>query len=321
MEGLSWAGTYVEKFARFERAAAKGHEEAIWIVSVVKDVAMELSAWKEAFAKAEEPIGWYLAGWVSGGRERFDFWKKSAEGGCSWGQVWYGTYFKRGYGEFVEEDQKVYVEWLEKGVNQNNPEAMYFLGDWFRHEGGDDKEKAVSYFRGASELGWQNPMGQLSEMLRDGEGCEKDLRQAVILSAKGDSWVFWDMLEEGALESGATEDLDCDFNEFCHAFGWGLYWYLYDSEEWNEKSDEIEDVGERCLDYYCSCLELQQKSIFTFLLFWNRTTGRVREPGRIIAQMVWEGREENLVIEFGDEEELLEEPAPRRSARLKRIKK
>ena len=33
-----------ESFGRFERAAAKGHEESIWIVSVVKDVEMEMSA-------------------------------------------------------------------------------------------------------------------------------------------------------------------------------------------------------------------------------------------------------------------------------------
>jgi hypothetical protein len=50
-----------ESFGRFERAAAKGHEESIFILSVVKDVEMKDSALIEAFAKTEEPMGWYFA--------------------------------------------------------------------------------------------------------------------------------------------------------------------------------------------------------------------------------------------------------------------
>jgi hypothetical protein len=43
---------------------------------------------------------------------------------------------------------------------------------------------------------------------------------------------------------------------------------------------------------------MQQNSIFTFLLFWNRSTGAVKGPGQIIGNMVWEQREENLVKSF-----------------------
>jgi TPR repeat protein len=179
-----WTGSLAEIFARFERAAAKGHEESIWIISVVKDVEKKKSAVKEAFAKTEEPLGWYFAGMVVQGWEEFDFYKKSAEGGCSWGQVWYGRYFK--IGRFVEEDKKVYVEWLEKAANQNNPQAMGMLAGWLRREG-RDLEKAVPYYRAAAELGWKGSMYWLAEMLRNGEGCAKDLRQAAIWSAKGDS--------------------------------------------------------------------------------------------------------------------------------------
>ena len=68
-----------EGFERFERAAAKGHEESIWIVSVVKDAEMKKSALIEAFAKTEKPLGWFFAGELSSGRERFDFCKKSEE--------------------------------------------------------------------------------------------------------------------------------------------------------------------------------------------------------------------------------------------------
>jgi hypothetical protein len=45
-------------------------------LSVVKDVEMEEIALIEAFAKTEEPLGWYFAGKLSDGREQFDFYKK-----------------------------------------------------------------------------------------------------------------------------------------------------------------------------------------------------------------------------------------------------
>jgi hypothetical protein len=159
----------------------------------------------------------------------------------------------------------------------------------------------VSYFRAAAELGWESSINWLAKMLRDGEGCEKDLRQAVIWGAKGSySDVFWDPLRDArlVLASGATEDLDCDFDQLCYSIGWGLYWCQSVSEDWDEQDDEDQAFGNRCLDFYNSCVELQQKSIFMFLWFWNRTTGGVKGPGQMIAQMVWELREDNLVKMF-----------------------
>jgi hypothetical protein len=199
----------------------------------------------------------------------------------------------------VEKDKKVYVEWMEKAANQNNPKAMDQLGCWFRYQGGD-KEKAVLYFRGAAELEWKESMKLLASMLKYGEGCVKDLRQAVIWGAKGNSNVFWHLLGDAgqALKSGATEDLDCDFNQLCYLLGQGLFWYKYGSEAWKRESRNEKAFGNRCLVYYCSCVERQQDSIFTFLLCWNRTTGGVKGPGQMIAQMVWDGREDNLVKTF-----------------------
>jgi hypothetical protein len=293
-----------EQFQRFERAAARGHEESIWILSVVKDVDTEKNALREAFAMTEEPLGWYFAGKLSerDSREQFDFFKKSAEGGCSWGQVEYGLYFN--FGKFVEQDKKVYVEWLEKAANQNNPLAMNRLGSWFRNEG-DDKQQAVSYFRAATELGWKNSMDWLAGMLRDGEGCVRDLSQAAIWSAKGSELgVFWLVLADNrkALEFKIVQDLDWGFSKLCYSLGWGLYWYLYDSKTWKERGDENKAFGNRCLDFYCSGVELQQESIFTFLLYWNRMTV-VKGPGQMIAQMVWEGKETNLLLRFGGKRE------------------
>jgi hypothetical protein len=284
-------GGWEETFERFERPAAKGHEASIWILSVWKDVEMEADELKEAFAETEEPQGWYFAGRFSEWESRERFFKKSAEGGCTWGQVGYGV-------SFGEKDNKVYVEWLEKAAEQNNPEAMYRLGDWFRM-GRRDEQKAVSYHRAAAELGWKSSMFSLSIMLGTEEGCAKNLRQAVKWGAKGHSMVFWGLLDDTrrALESGTAETLDCDFEQRCYTLGWGLLWYQYDSWTWNMKSD-VHAFGNRCLDFYCSCVESQQKSIFTFLLCWNRTTRGVKGPGQMIARRVWEGREDNLVKKF-----------------------
>jgi hypothetical protein len=212
----------------------------------------------------------------------------------------------------VEQDEKVYVEWLEKAANQNNPKAMDKLGDWFRDE---DTQKALSYYRDAAELGCKNSMWYLAMMLKEGQGCEKDLRQAAIWSAQVSSDYFWDILRtvRVSYEKGTTEKMTCDFDQFCYTLGWGLYWYQYGSEKWNEFNDKGRAFGDRCLNYYCSCIELQQKSIVTFLLFWNRATS-VKDMGRKIAQMVWEQREDNLLIPF-DQNNGGEEPE------MKRIKK
>jgi hypothetical protein len=132
-------------------------------------------------------------------------------------------------------------------------------------------------------------------MFLNGEGCAKDWSQAAIWGAEAGSLAFWDVMKQVpfGLDVGRPLNLGCDVNQICYALGWGLYWYQHG----RERGYEIWCSDGRCLDYYCSCVELQQKSIFTFLWFWNRTTG-VKEPGQMIARMVWEQRENNLVEKF-----------------------
>jgi hypothetical protein len=289
-----------EQFQRFERAAAKGYEEAIWILSVVKDAKMERSALKEAFAETEEPLGWWFAGVLAedASREEFVFYKKSAEAGCSWGQNYYGLYFDF-ENEFVEESENAYLEWMEKAAQQNNPEAMDRLGDFFRGKV-KDKEKSGSYYRAAAELGSRYSAGCLSRMFFFGKRCEKDLRQAAKWSARASTAqtsgvVFWDIIEDARLGAFEKEDLGGDSDQLCYALGCGSYWYV------QHIGDSIppQDVSfaNSCLDYYCSCVELQQKSIFTFLLCWKQM-GLSKDVGLMIAKMVWEKREDNLVKSF-----------------------
>jgi hypothetical protein len=286
-------GELEKSFARFERAATKAHEESIWILSVVKDVEMDWNALKEAFAMTNKPLGWVFAGWLAedDSREEFDFNKKSAEAGCSWGQADYGLYFEDG-NAFVEEDKKTYLEWREKAANQNNTWAINWLGMWFQDEG-NDKKKAISYYQAAAELGSKFAARLLADIFY-GEGCEKDLRQAALWAAKAEADIFWVVLNVArrALETGATEVSGCDLNRLCYTLGWGSYWYVCSIQ----KDTIAAETGfrNRCLDYYCSCVEMQQKSIFTFLLCWKQM-GLSKDVGRMVAKRVWEEREDNLV--------------------------
>jgi hypothetical protein len=283
-----WCEHVQESFERFEGAAAKGHEESIWIMSVVKRVGVERGALKAAFARTEEPLGWYLAGQLNEeeAREQFELFKKSAEGGCSWGLVEYGSYFEDGGNEFEDEDEKRYIELLEKAANLNNPEAMHWLGGVYRFK---DDAKSFSFYAAAAKLGWLASMDVLSSMYRFGEGhlLSADWSQAAIWAARGLSGRFWNILRD------ATEELPFDFDQLCYSLGWGLYWFMWGREDKFVDFDQMNDF----LDYYCSCADLQQESIFTFLLFWNRTV-RVKDVGVLIGKKVWEERKENLVTSF-----------------------
>jgi hypothetical protein len=200
----------------------------------------------------------------------------------------------------VEKDEKVYVEWLEKAVSQNNPIAMELLGHWL--ESKKDYEREISCYLSAVELGWVSSVPRLVKMLFEGIGCEKDMRQAAIWGARVNAGEMWQILYSALFDfmEGKTECLGCNLDQLCYSLGYGLFWFI----EWSmEVEKESRDFGDGCRDYYCSCLELQQESIFTFLLCWNRTVG-VKGPGKIIGKMVWEGRENNLIKVFGKPEDL-----------------
>jgi hypothetical protein len=211
----------------------------------------------------------------------------------------YGWFFSF-IGPYVEKSNKVFVEWLEKAANQNNPQAMDWLGNSGRYGDDDDKEKSVSLWRSAAELGWTIAMSSFARMLAKGNGCAKDWRQAAIWSAKGHNWILFCDLVCKTFQRTETF-LDCEFNQLCYSLGWGVYWYVYGSEQWGAFTYVEDEFGRRCLDYYCSCVELQQKSIVTFLLFWNQTVG-IKDVGVVIGKMVWEEREDNLVKSIKNDE-------------------
>merc|ERR1711991_156666 len=305
----------------------KGHEESQRIWNVAKDEELEeenIKALEEAFAETENPLGFYFAGKLCYWRKRFDYmkkssdgdrWsrdycdymKKSSDGGCSWGQVKYAEYLDpENPREFVVADAKMYVELNEKAAAQNNHRAFYFIGHSnFWH--GESREKLVAY-RMAAELGWRYAKRRLSRMFYYGQEVKKDLVQAVYWDSEEVFRSFWQTLKDAtkAWNEQAIDNLGCDFNRLAMEIGKGLYWYQYETEDWHDLDGEEKESGIKCLDYYCKTIELQQEAIFLCLLFWNQTTG-VKGPGRMIGQMVWEGRYDYLVKEFGDEEESEEE--------------
>jgi hypothetical protein len=284
-----------EPFGRFETAAAKGHAESIWIGSVVKEAGMTKSDLAKSFAQTEKPLGWWAAAMLSelDSREEFDFFKKSAEGGCSWGQLSYAWFFNEP-SEFVEQDTQAYLEWLEKAARQDNPLAFHWLGDWFGEKTeGNDMEKEFRYVRRAAELGMKSAMIQLAMLYFKGDACAQDLRLAAIWSAKGKDADVSDVYQKVLLFAKDSFEAGClgpGFDQFCSSLGWGMYWHLYGSDDWDfDLNDSDKEFASYCLDFYCATMELQQKSIFTFLLCWNRTIA-VKDVGVMIGKMIWKER-------------------------------
>jgi TPR repeat protein len=269
-------------FKKFERAAAKGNADASWILSVVGGMEMteEETSLKTAFGKTEEPLGWYFAGLLSPleTREEFEFFKKSAEGGCSWGQVKYAWYFLEGFKGFSEQNESLYVKWLQKAAKQNNPDAMHWLACHYTGKDGYE-EQVWSYFQTAAELGWRKSMGFL--VVIEPYGKIKGWRN-VYWAARRDSTRFWTFLEA----AGKMREYN-KVNQHCYVLGWGLYWYKYGTDEWNQQGDDTQRFGNLCIDFYCSTVKLQQESIFTFQMFWKQKTG-VTAVGILIAKYVWE---------------------------------
>jgi TPR repeat protein len=294
-----------ESIKAFEPAAEKGHELSIWILSVAKGIESDQSALKLAFAQTDTPVGLYLAGKLAQYEDRVEFFRKSAEEGCSWGQVGFGELFYHSlfssqlYGDVIMDG---YTEWLEKAAKQNNPEALEKLGAFFYKKG--RHEEARTYLEAAAAMGWKRAPEVLAQMLRKGEGGGKDWRRAALLSAAGGFYdLFWDILGDClfAIEEKRASDLGCDFNRLCYSLGCGLYWNVYGSASWRTQYDAIKKAfANLCLRYYCTCVELQRKSIFTFLWHWNQTSGGVKDVGAMIARMVWDQREDQFVVSVSE---------------------
>jgi hypothetical protein len=281
----------------FTEAAEKGHEECLWVLEVIKGA--RPGTWKKAFCNTNVPLGWYIGGKMCAfcSPEQLNLMQKSAEAGCSWGQLEYAAYFKSGV--IVKQDRAAYLSWLEKAAEQDNPEALYRLGEWFAYQ--KDNKEATLQFEASAKLGWAAAMKKLAQRCSIGADCAVDRKQAVIWAAKGKSKMLDAWLEDARrdFEWGRTDDFDYNFNELCFALGWGLH--VHPSKR--KLPDLVTEFGARCIRYYLACIEAQRIAVMTFMLCWTRTLG-VKDVGQIIGRMVWEDREQCCVLKrFADEEQ------------------
>lgn len=273
-------GTIADFFGPFRSIAAKGHEESRWALDVA-DSTNRPEDMIDAFIKTNCGMGFFWAAclalqfsWV----RSMELAKRSCDAGCSWGMVFY----------VQDSDQR--TELLEKACLQNNPIALFFAG--MEHECLLNMDKAYICYKRAAELGCDIACQKMAELCR----CNKEIVQAIRWASQ--SWsqfdvvfgygIFWTLYEQSSNDNAN----DCEIMEV----GKALYWNAHGVKD--EQPKHLCDVFYNpCIDYYCSCMDLQQESLLVFLLCWNNLTG-VKDMGRCIAKIVWEQRYECLITKF-----------------------
>lgn len=326
-----------QKFKRFKKAAKRGHKESQWIVNVVKSAEnYKKATLREAFAKTECPIGWYFAGQLCDEQEdivnnRLVYFKKSNEGckghpSYSWAAVKCAHLFRENNFPLDEKNHRLYGNLLSETVSKwpNNPHGLLLLSFWHlnsysryaNRDSDDDSDDhncdpnlilARKYCLTAAQLGWKNAIGTLSEFFYYGDGGKQNLIEAIRWSANGQTGKFCNMLKkvykffDGLFDDDEEFEIWVDGNTLAWELGRGLFWYMQGLIEKGLDQDEI-DFGTSCLKYYCDSIDLQQKSIYTFLWCWNKVFNEdfldSKKLGRFIAQMVWDGRQENFIQDY-----------------------
>lgn len=302
---------------QFRECAEMGHEESQWIINVVDSVTEKNKnprannkyrhelrcafAETKCLLKGKAGIGHYFAfcvGFYGNGDyhdQDMDYLKQSSDAGYSWGQVEYAhvNYFEDDYN--FQKLLKKAAPYHPPGHVQNNPEALYWLG--YCHES-ENILNIVTFYLASAEMGWKASMDSLARIyLGELKGLEEaDYIKAVRWSSQGESFYFWYLLKIANNDSKYIL-LKTQSNLLMMELGKGLYWYMYDTNGWKEQKLKERDFGQKCMDYYCENINLQQQSIFLFLHVWNKTTGGVKDPGRIIGKMVWDARYNYTLVE------------------------
>jgi hypothetical protein len=216
---------------------------------------------------------------------------KAAEGGCSWAQMFFAL-------EIPVGGYETKMVWLNKAAEQNNPWAIYHLGDRYQNFEGRypdhldvDEEMAMAYYRRAADLGFFPAMQKLSDFY-----SEVDMKEAIKWAGK-QYCVFsrYANFEKFSRQiklffQGGKKVKGYSLDQLCYSLGRAQYWDAFKHNRF----------ALRCCDYYCACVDVQQKSIFTFLIFWNQRA-HIKELGRMIAEMVWKEREDLVLLRFGEE--------------------
>lgn len=102
--------------------------------------------------------------------------------------------------------------------------------------------------------------------------------------------MFWRILREvkRIVKTNQTRQF-YDINRLVIELGKGIRNRIFDVD--------YKKFGKLCKNYYLSSMTLQQESIFIFLHFWNKTFG-IKDVGKMIGKLVWNGRYECLIKDF-----------------------
>jgi hypothetical protein len=260
----------------------------------------------QTFGNTDRPLGWFIASFCC---EPFsaaqrEFLRRCSEAGYSWGHLEYARH---------EEDNKRAVELVQKAADLGNLCAMEQLVQEVLFQSKDPKKAREMYFDLVAK-GWRSAYVNLAyifETEKDYLNCIKysvccnRFTEMVCHMRKGkeDVWlvsflfdflfIFWE-----AVEANDTNKFGCDFNFLAYELGKGMYWYDYCAGLWKIKSRQSEApfVAE-CEEYYVENVDLQQKSLHLFLCFC-KSTGLLKDLTQMIARMVWDERETNLILDF-----------------------
>jgi hypothetical protein len=282
--------TMENQLEQFEKAAAKGHEEALWMRSMLIGVEKEQSVVKEAFAKSEEPLGWYLAGelcWRNEEEKQVALFKKSAEGGCSWAIIALAFLLKS---PDWQQGPRIasYDESLKEAIDLHNPRAIRIRGSENLYA--KMYEEAHKDYLAGAKLGWRAAMDGLVMIHRDGLlGGKVDFAQAVWWCGRAKKEYNFNQLVERIRIAYLKREIAVDKkNEVFCRLGEAMYWQFERPLAYKGRRLEDNALMAKCLEFYLECVDLQCSAIYTFLLCWNLLTRGVKGPGQIIGKMVYE---------------------------------
>ena len=123
----------------------------------------------------------YLHGWnrVADKDKAFQWFKKSANAGDSYGQFMMGVFYATG--DCVGQDYKKAIQYFKKAADDEQDEAIYWLGKCSMHGFGCkmDWKKALSYFAEATDYGNAEAANEAGYLLTNGGfGLEKNEEDA-----------------------------------------------------------------------------------------------------------------------------------------------
>ena len=259
-----------EKWTLFQEAASKGHKESQWICNVLKDIDInDINLVARTLEATNSPIGWYWAAIAYYCVEDYtitfttkekckSMLEKSANTGFI-PAIIHSTWY-------LERQQQVNVL---KDIN--HPRAWMMLGQYL--ESTDYLLRAVNQGCTYSAKLLVCNHTNIIDCLFISEWIEK------ISSFKNE------LFEKCVDYIVANQHFDLDDFVYMH-MGKGLYWYDYPTAPIT-----------LFYNYYCENIDIQQESLYLFLLIWKTFFGS-KDVGTLIAKYVWKDRYNFPILNF-----------------------